>query len=388
MRVVVIDDEPLALEYLEKRLLEQGGIAIVGKYTDPFSGRDAVARGGVDAVFLDIHLPEVNGMELAEQLLAEQPALNIVFVSAHDDFAVQAFELDALDYVVKPVGAQRLAKTLERIRFRLEQTQVHEQERADERLQGEEGLQVQLLGQMRIAERSGALAAVQWRTARAREMFLYLLQHRGQLIRKSEFIELLWPDYDLGKVYAQLYTTVYHIRKTLERYGDHFELSSTSDAYTLNIHRVQFDTEQMERKLTDKVPLTPARAEQYAAVLQQCREHYLQEHTYWWAEHERERLSGVWLEAAMRLAEWLEENGRADLAGEWYRQVCARQPHEERAHYALMRLHDATGSRLAVHQQYRALCTALEEGLGEQPSRYISDWYDNWRSRGAANAEE
>ena len=71
----------------------------------------------MDIVFLDIQIPEINGIELAEQLLEMKPKLSIVFVTAYDNFAIKAFELNALDYILKmPVRKERLLNTVERIK--------------------------------------------------------------------------------------------------------------------------------------------------------------------------------------------------------------------------------------------------------------------------------
>ena len=70
----------------------------------------------MDIVFLDIQIPEINGIELAEQLLEMKPKLSIVFVTAFDNFAIKAFELNALDYILKPVRKERLLNTVERIK--------------------------------------------------------------------------------------------------------------------------------------------------------------------------------------------------------------------------------------------------------------------------------
>src|SRR5690606_6020922 len=111
MNVILIDDEELALNYLEYRLKELPGIRILGKYKDAHAGKAHAVSEEVDAVFLDIHMSQLNGLELAEQILESKPSSNVIFVTAHSDYAIQAFELHAFDYILKPVGKERLAKT-------------------------------------------------------------------------------------------------------------------------------------------------------------------------------------------------------------------------------------------------------------------------------------
>ncbi|MOA31449.1 Transcriptional regulatory protein YehT [compost metagenome] len=114
--MILIDDEWLSLEYLERSLLKIGDIYIAGKFTNPFQAKEAVCDTDVDLVFLDIQLPGINGLRLAEQLVAVKPQLKIVFITAYTHYAVKAFELNAMDYLVKPVTAERLTKPLHKFR--------------------------------------------------------------------------------------------------------------------------------------------------------------------------------------------------------------------------------------------------------------------------------
>ncbi len=114
VRALIADDEPRARQFLEKLLGEQEDLEIVG-----------TARGGVEALslchklkpdvaFLDIHMPDLSGLEVARQLVRSGPPV-VVFVTAYDKYAVEAFEVAALDYVLKPIKRERLAETVRRV---------------------------------------------------------------------------------------------------------------------------------------------------------------------------------------------------------------------------------------------------------------------------------
>ncbi|HWR30390.1 MAG TPA: response regulator transcription factor [Negativicutes bacterium] len=117
LRVVLVDDERCVLEELAYRL--DGKASIIGKFTNSFAAVAAIVDLKPDAVFLDIEMPELNGLEAAAEILALLPATVILFVTAYSHHAVEAFELNAVDYLVKPVQPQRLEKALERIARRV-----------------------------------------------------------------------------------------------------------------------------------------------------------------------------------------------------------------------------------------------------------------------------
>ncbi|MBS3959235.1 MAG: response regulator transcription factor [Xanthomonadaceae bacterium] len=114
MNVLIVDDEPLARERLARLLDGLGGHALSPPCGDGRAAVEACAAGGVDLVLLDIEMPGMDGLEAARHLagLADPPA--VVFCTAYDAHALAAFEAAAVDYLLKPVRAERLAEALQR----------------------------------------------------------------------------------------------------------------------------------------------------------------------------------------------------------------------------------------------------------------------------------
>jgi DNA-binding LytR/AlgR family response regulator len=119
LRVIAIDDEPLALRRLEWCLQELPGVALVGKTGDPQRGLELIRTLAPDVVLLDVEMPELSGFELIDAL-GDGPLPQIVFVTAFDHFAVKAFAASVVDYLLKPVERSRLVEALERARVRRE----------------------------------------------------------------------------------------------------------------------------------------------------------------------------------------------------------------------------------------------------------------------------
>ena len=119
LRVLAIDDEPLALRRLEWCLQEMPGIALVGQTVNPQQGLEMIRTLAPDVVLLDVEMPELSGFDLIDAL-GDGPLPEIVFVTAFDHFAVKAFAVSVVDYVLKPVERGRLLESLERARVRRE----------------------------------------------------------------------------------------------------------------------------------------------------------------------------------------------------------------------------------------------------------------------------
>jgi two-component system LytT family response regulator len=112
LRVYVVDDEPLAVKRLARLLRQTRRVEIAGSTSDPAGAVEYLSRHRVDALFLDIQMPGMTGFELLEKLPAE-PA--VVFTTAFDRFAVDAFEVNSIDYLVKPIELERLEKALTKL---------------------------------------------------------------------------------------------------------------------------------------------------------------------------------------------------------------------------------------------------------------------------------
>jgi two-component system LytT family response regulator len=118
LRAVVVDDEPLAREGLAEQLGTLAGVAVVATFADAPAALAGLDAAQADVMFVDIQMPGMSGIELVETLAGE-PMPAVIFVTAYDAYAIRAFEVNALDYLLKPVALDRLAQSVERVRKRV-----------------------------------------------------------------------------------------------------------------------------------------------------------------------------------------------------------------------------------------------------------------------------
>lgn len=114
LRVMLVDDERLARQALRQTLARMPGVEVVAEAGDADSARNALVDARPHAMFLDVQMPRANGFDLLNTLDGSAP--KVVFVTAHSEHAVRAFEVDAVDYLLKPVRAARLAMAVDRLR--------------------------------------------------------------------------------------------------------------------------------------------------------------------------------------------------------------------------------------------------------------------------------
>jgi two-component system, LytTR family, response regulator len=126
LRAIVVDDEQLARDELAFLLGQLGGVDIIGQAGNGLEALTTIERIRPDVVFLDVQMPGLTGFEVARRLLDNRAAAHIIFVTAYDQHAIEAFEVNAVDYLLKPVEQARLVLALDRVRRRISVERVLE----------------------------------------------------------------------------------------------------------------------------------------------------------------------------------------------------------------------------------------------------------------------
>ena len=128
LRALIVDDEPLAIERMQILCAEQPGLVLAGTAADGAAALRMIESLSPDLVLLDIAMPELDGMAVAKMIgrRAGSPSPAVIFVTEFDSFAIEAFDLAAVDYLLKPVSAERLRRAIERVteRRRIPETHV------------------------------------------------------------------------------------------------------------------------------------------------------------------------------------------------------------------------------------------------------------------------
>src|SRR5580704_8005548 len=120
LRAVLVDDEQRARDEMGYLLGQLGGIEVIGQAGDGVEALTTIGRLVPDIVFLDVQMPGLTGFEVARRMLDQQASSHIIFVTAFDQHAIEAFEVNAVDYLLKPVDPSRLQLAVQRARRRIQ----------------------------------------------------------------------------------------------------------------------------------------------------------------------------------------------------------------------------------------------------------------------------
>ncbi len=373
MKIMIVDDEKLALRSMSHHLKEFTNVEIVGLFNDPREALKLASNEHIDLVFLDIEMPEINGMVLAERLMEKQPHIRIVFVTAYSEYAIQAFELNAMDYLLKPVQRSRIAVTLQRSSDQLM--------KAAAATKSSHNFQLCCMHSLHLCDDDGRSHSFQWRTVKAQELFAYLLHHRGQTVRKESILEWMWSDCEPDKASNLLHTTIYQIRRVLKLKGVDVHIKYADSGYRLETNTVSLDVEAWEQDLNMTLPVAPHNLNQQHRLLAQYRGDYLGEYDYIWAESERERLRTLWLIRAQQVAFCHREQLQQVEALQVYLLMVEKYPYNEEIWFEAMKLQAELGNTYEVKKLFDKLTSNLRNELGLKPSPNIQHWYESFVTR-------
>ncbi|MDF2937028.1 MAG: response regulator receiver [Paenibacillaceae bacterium] len=352
IKILVVDDEWIALDILEILLGEIEGVALAGKCVQVKEALDTAAAEKPDLIFLDIEMPGMSGLTAFERFKEICPEAEIVFVTAYQQYAVTAFDLSAMDYLLKPVSLERLVRTVERYKSR----QGIKMEPVEEPLSQGRGPKVKVLGSLEVYGETGSLLA--WRTKKTRELFAFLLHQKGPVYR-DRILDSLWPELDLDKAQTLFHTSLYQLRHTLKQGGYGQMVSFADERYMMSHEDLRCDADELEQLLA-----ADRNGKRAAEALALYRGDYLEEESYAWSEMRRYKLRSSFLEYLHHVAGQA-KGGRREAV---LRKRIELEPYTD-SHYRDLLLHlREQGSSAAVDELYRQMRDKYMAELGIEPS--------------------
>lgn len=265
MRIAAVDDETHVLERFKRMVAGVPELDLCGLFE---TGEQLLAylRGNpLDAVFLDVEMPGVSGLQLSEQILNLNDNIEIIFVTAFNQYAVEAFELQAMDYIMKPLTEERLGKTIKRLLKTKKMAAPPEKPF------------IQCLGDFEVFSNGKALT---WKSFKAKEVLAFLVHKKGVPVGWEKITDAVWPDYNSEKAQANFHATNYLLRKRLAEAGMAQILDSERGNYRIAADKFDCDVYQLEEMLKNR----QARSEEGFRLLEQAvQKGYMEASGYGWA---------------------------------------------------------------------------------------------------------
>lgn len=227
IRVIIVEDERPILDLMKRLAGRHPLLEVVGTFTSPLEALERYPQLRPDAVFLDVEMPKMGGIELADKLRAIDEELQVVFTTAYPGYAVEAFRVSAVDYLLKPVTPDALERVVGRL------SKNHSLRSALRPRSAAGDPPVRCLGTFETRKADGSL--IGWPTRKTEELFAYLLAYPNRLAGKWQLADLLWPDLEEERALHNVHNTVYRLKKALKEAGLNVELTHGNEGYAMRI---------------------------------------------------------------------------------------------------------------------------------------------------------
>ncbi|QMV42692.1 response regulator [Cohnella cholangitidis] len=372
MKVILVDDEPVMHLIMRKMLVKFPEVQVAGAFTDTRSAAAFLSENAdVGLAFVDISLSGESGLAFAAELEETGCKAQIVFVTSHKQYALEAFELSVVDYLVKPVSQERLERTVNRVLAGRDS--LHGHPRKDSVATASSEMVITALGDFSIQNESGR---VKWISSKSAELFAYLLLYRGKRVARSRLITDIFGGMTKDNAEKYLNTTVYQLRKSLEPFGLREAVRSENYGYVLELSRAAIDFETFERQAGEAIGMEAGDIENLLQVERLYTGDLFGSKAYVWAIHETERLAELYASFVTKLAEALAARNNTAAAHKLLVKLHARNPLDESIVRLLMKIHAQEGNKKGLTAQYTDYVKLLSRELGIRPSKELLMLYD------------
>ena len=253
MRLLIVEDEPEMIAVINTLVENYNKDIEIVSCSNPYQAMKAFDEQPADAAFLDIKMPEMTGLELADYLTMKKPDINLVFVTAYNNYAQEAFDVNAVDYVLKPIRQERLNRALDKI---YKEVDI----KRNKYIGPQSEVKIQTFGKIVIFSGESVL---KWKRKKSQEVFAYLLFQDSVPVHKEVLCELMWPDCEPQRASHYLQTIIHQMRKSIaEIAGNKIVIEYADHSYRIRLEGVDYDIRRFldsyQRAFTHKVPSAEA----------------------------------------------------------------------------------------------------------------------------------
>lgn len=369
MKVVLIDDDESILIIMSKMLSNISDIQILGAFQSTKEAENfLMSDNSIDIVFIDINMPEENGIDFAKRVLKHRKLTKIIFLSSHKEYALDAFEVYAFDYIVKPVNKQRLFESIDRVREKIESIKKVPVSNPKEYLIG-----VYCFGGVEIRSSDGTL--IKMPSSKCEELLPYLLLNKGKYVSKWRIIEDLYAGMEINNAEVYLNTTIYKLRKTLQPYGLKDAIVNNKQSYKLDINHIYVDFIEFENKVTNLIHNKNQSSENVIELENMFTGELFGDKEYDWSLAEKERLTTMYCNFAKVLSIHLLFEKNHYLALSILKKLERIDEFDEEINCLLMQAYVVKNDKSALMKQFKLYEERLKKELDVSPTNKILDLY-------------
>lgn len=365
---IIIDDEKPALDVLKLLLEKTGQICVAGSFLSAADALAEMQNQKPDVAFLDIEMPDISGLELAEKIIDSGLDIEIVFVTAYDKYALEAFRVNAIDYILKPFSLDDITQAITRLK-KVKPLPAVSQMPADTG-------RINCFGRLSVYG-AGNREAVKWRTSKTEELFAFMLQNLNIEVAKWKITQVLWPECEAEKqLNTNLYTTVYKVKKTLLSANIKFNFTFINGRYKLELPDAYIDVSEFKTITDDEIALSAASIERYKKALSLYEGNYLEENAYLWSQSKAEQYLIRYRSLVSEFVKYYTAKTDYANAEKILQRAVTKEPLDDGLNEMLLKLFFMKKDKASLVMYYNKIKELYKSELGIEPNAVMRDLFN------------
>ncbi len=367
MKVILVDDERSMLLILGKMLSKIPDIELAGSFQSPGEAYNYIKENKVDMAFVDINMREENGLDFVRRVTSEVKDIAIFFLTAYKEYALEAYEMHAFDYLVKPITQEKLEISIQKAK----ETLIFLQPAG--RYVGKNKLFFYCLGSLGAENINGR--HVQFTSSKSSELMAYLILHRGRLVSKWRIMEDVFAGMAPQNAETYLNTTVYKLRKALEPHGMKSIIISADESYRIDLKDIYVDMIDFESRVLRINQLDCSSQEEAIHTENLYSGELFGEKDYRWSLPEKERITEIYFSYAKKLVKYLIDSMQLTVALHITKKLINFNEMDEEANCLLMKIYSLQRNRKLLERQFERYTRILHSEMGLSPDNRVLDLY-------------
>lgn len=354
MRAVIVEDEKPILELMKIVIGGNRYVDIIGSFTSPKEAMDKIPELSPDVIFMDIEMPCVNGMELAKQVKTFNDNIQIVFVTAYEKYALEAFQVDAVNYILKPITEEDLNVTVNRLLKNINiEKEISEQDKRNE---------IFSFGCFKVYGNSGS-EIIKWSTSKVQELFAYFVCKRGEETDKWTLCDILWPNALPKRAEHNLHSTIYRMKNVFKNAGIDNVVYYQNGKYRMDLSQFKCDQWEFESFIENNPLVNDENITYYEKIAGLYKGTLFENQDYIWDVELNQKFSRYYLYIMKNIAKYFIDKKNYNRAEEYLKKTIDKNPFDEEANELLMKVYSYMGDKVELVKCYKELARLFKKEL-------------------------
>ncbi|MDF2610326.1 MAG: hypothetical protein K0R92_1800 [Lachnospiraceae bacterium] len=367
MRVIIVDDEKPSIALLKVIMSKNKYLEIVGEYTIAKEALTGIMQIVPDVVFVDIEMPHMTGIELARAIMQFNCNIQIVFVTAFEQYALNAFQVNAVNYILKPITEETLNITVNRLLRNYSSSKQNY-------IQNHKTNRIITFGNFAVYGNING-QTIHWATAKTKELFAYFVLERGKEIDKWKLCDVLYPESTFEKAEHNIHSTVSRMKASLKEAGIENILQCKKGKYKMDLDSFSCDMWEWRNFIERNPVVTVENITKYEKIVDMYQGEFIGDADFLWLLEEKEKIARYYLQSIKRIASYYREQKKYYLEEKYLRKYIEIEPYDEDIAELLMRTYFHLGNKLGVINVYNSIKETLQKELRVSPKESLHNLY-------------